>query len=438
MVETKGEHIMLVVEKYALSRRTIALGRKRKPGCFLGAIVFAMIFASCTDSRPQLVPERSVTKPERRVTQPERRVTKPKRKVTKPKDFSAPPVSSYTRPAWVDSCPKKKASKVYGCGFAKIQEESRANARQDLIDNIAHIAKVYKINEQCHTRYDSTKEYDQKSRTLCDFYTQITTEHSFRGLETIPYSEGDIYYTMLEWDTAPIIEQTIALLKKQKPDDRCIPSDQEESVWEKTPFARWVQEGIGCRPEWKLREDKHKQWHISVASELILVEFQSESESFIPHSKPKELKVKLHRPDRYKEEEGYYLEVANKKKGFLYLFKIDQNGQTLRIPIVRNEERKARPALRIYPPDAPEEKGCTLGSIAPNDAKEGDNFKEFFIAALCKKQTRTGNISNIKQRKQSPYSIVQLLDKIKFCAISTTSHTTGPIKVSTTSTCEHY
>ncbi len=445
-----------------MSRRTIALGRKRKPSCFLGAIVFAMIFVSCSGSEPLLPesrgtqpesrvaqPERRVTQPESRVTKPERRVTKPKRKVTKPKGSSAMPEIFSSRPAWVNSCPKEKDYKVYGCGSGETEEKSRDNALQDLVNKINHIAKNFRIDEKCHTRYDSTKEYGQKSITLCDFYSQITTEHSFRGLKTTPkYSEGDTYYTMQIWDTAPLTEQAISLLKDH--DDPCIPQDQEESVWEKTFFAMWVQEEIGCRPKWKLREDADKQWYLRVASKRILVEFQSEKESFIPYSKIRDLTLKLHRPDRYEEVEGYYLEVKNRIEGYLYLFKIDQNGQALKIPIVKND-RKARPALRLYPPDASEEKGCTLGSEAPTDVKD-DSFKEFFIVALCEKRTRTGDISNIgeltqtrigdrsniKKPTQGSYSIIPLFDKIKSCAISTASHTTGAIQVSSTSTCEHY
>ncbi len=162
---------MLVVEKYAMSRRTIALGRKRKLGCFLGAIVLAIIFASCTSSVP-------------------------------------------LAPDWFDNCSEEKDTTVYGCGSGKSKEEARLNAQADLRINMHNtaqkiakkFAQEFTILEECETiRYAARPD---KIHTSCEPYTlsKITIRQNFRDLKY--HINGDTHYMKLEWDMAPLIQES--------------------------------------------------------------------------------------------------------------------------------------------------------------------------------------------------------------------------------------
>lgn len=148
-------------------------------------------------------------------------------------------------------------------------------------------------------------------------------------------------------------------------------------------FSRRVKEKLLCVPDWDLEYHQQiRDWFLDVTSSgdqhrqyrLRIDEFKN----YIPDRRSANLEVRPSKESVMESKEGYYLAIDNNREGWLYLFNVTEEGQSI---LMKSFGWMGPGKGRKYPANDME-----LKADLPKEL-EAPSAREYYLAVLCHRET---------------------------------------------------
>lgn len=259
---------------------------------------------------------------------------------------------------------------VIGYGKGSDEETAKENANSDVAQQVA--VSILESITKSETKDRRRTWIIKKSREV---------KARLVGLTTIKLErKRKIWYVAVQYDNSKALDKVIWAFSK----GGCVNEFSDPL----TEFSRRVKEKIQCIPAWSLDYDQQKRhWILDVTTpenghqkySLRIDEFRN----YIPDKGSEVLKVRPSKRSVIESKEGYYLVIDNNRAGWLYLFNVTEEGQSV---LMESFGRQGPGKERQYPTKDTwcgyENTECLLMAQIPKGWGLS-SAREYYLAVLC-------------------------------------------------------
>lgn len=252
------------------------------------------------------------------------------------------------------------------------QGSDEVKAKDNAILEIARAVGVVRV------RRETKKESKDRDVTWKqDAY--IDEEAQIGGVTTIRLEKkGRQFYTAVKYDNSTALEKVLRVFKKGDcGHDFLYDSSGFDSL---TYFSRQIQEKLQCAPIWSL-EYKNFNWFLDVTTPENQHQRhwikKDEFKNHMPDEGSENLKVRSSKESVEENSEGFYLVIDNNRSGWLYLFNVTHEGQSL---LMESFGWKVPGKGRQYPAN-----DMVLKAELPREWND-PSAREYYLAVLCPRE----------------------------------------------------